>query len=204
MTAVSNPNIAFVLAVLGALGIYIEFSQPGFIFPGVLGAICVLVGLSALSVLPINWMGVALLVLALAFFILEASVSSHGILGAGGAIAMALGAILLVDSPAPELRIATSVAVAVSISFAAITIVLLSLVIRAARNKVATGVEAMPGRVAIAVEDLKPSGRVRLDGDFWNAVCSSAVPKGTLVRVVEIHGLTLTVEPEPVQAQTPT
>lgn len=195
MTAVSNPNIAFVLTVLGALGVYIEFTNPGLILPGVAGAICVLLGLSALSILPINWMGVALLVLALVFFILEASASSHGILGAGGALAMALGAILLVDSPVPEMRIAVSVALAVSLSFTAITVFLLSLVVRAARNKVATGVETMPGRVAIAVEDLNPTGRVRLDGDFWNAVTSAPVAKGQTVRVLRIRGLTLEVEP---------
>jgi len=195
MSAVSNPNIAFVLTVLGALGIYVEFTNPGLIFPGVGGAICVLLGLSALSILPINWMGVALLVLALVFFVLEASVSSHGILGAGGALAMALGAILLVDSPVPEMRIATSVAFAVSLSFAAITVFLLSLVIRAARNKVATGIETLPGRIATAMEPLNPAGRVRLDGDFWNAVSSAPVSKGEQVRVRKIDGLTLEVEP---------
>ncbi|MCW5966472.1 MAG: nodulation protein NfeD [Bryobacterales bacterium] len=203
MSAVSNPNIAFVLTVLGALGVYVEFTNPGFIFPGVAGAICILVGLSALSILPINWMGVALLVLALLFFILEATATSHGILGTGGAIAMTLGAVLLIDSPVPEMRIAISVAVAVSMGFAAITVFLLSLVVRAARNKVATGVETMPGRIALAVEDLDPAGRVRLDGDFWNAISSSPVAKGEQVRVLQIRGLTLDVEPAGNQPTTP-
>ncbi len=203
MAAVSNPNIAFILTVLGALGIYVEFTNPGLIFPGVLGAICILVGLSALSILPINWMGAGLLVLAIIFFVLEASISSHGILGSGGAIAMALGAIMLVDSPVPEMRIETGVAIGVSLSFAAITVFLLSLVIRAARNKVATGVETLPGRVAIAMEDLNPSGRVRLDGDFWNAISSAPVAKGSPVRVLQISGLTLTVEPAPPFPQNP-
>ncbi len=202
MSAVSNPNIAFVLTVLGALGIYVEFTNPGFILPGVAGAICILLGLSALSILPINWMGVGLLVLALVFFVMEATVTSHGILGSGGAIAMALGAILLIDSPVPEMRIATSVAISVSLGFAAITVFLLSLVVRAARNKVATGVETMPGRIAVAMEDLNPTGRVRLDGDFWNAVTSVPVAKGAQVRVLQIRGLTLQVEPTESQPST--
>lgn len=195
MAAISNPNIAFVLTVLGALGIYVEFTHPGLIVPGVAGAISLLLGLSALSILPINWMGAALLVLALALFVMEASMPTHGILGTGGVIAMALGAMLLIDSPAPEMRIATSVAIAASVGFGAITVFLLSLVVRATRNKVATGLETLPGKTAIAMEDLNPSGRVRLDGDFWNAVSSGPVAKGAPVRVLTIRGLTLEVEP---------
>src|SRR5205823_8107556 len=99
ISAVADPNIALILIVLGALGIYIEFNAPGLIAPGVAGAISVLLGLSALSVLPINWAGVALLLLAFTLFALEAKFTSHGILGAGGAAAMVLGAVLLVDSP---------------------------------------------------------------------------------------------------------
>lgn len=202
MSSISNPNIAFVLTVLGALGVYVEFTNPGLIFPGVVGAICVLLGLSGLSILPINWMGVALLLLAAVLIILEANIASHGILGAGGAIAMTLGAILLVDSPVPEMRIATSVALAVSLSFVAITVFLLSLVVRAARNKVATGVETIPGRFAVAMEDLQPTGRVRLDGDFWNAVSAVPISKGATVRVLQIRGLTLDVEPVPTATST--
>src|SRR5262249_30549689 len=105
ISAIADPNIALVLLVLGALGIYIEFSSPGLIAPGVFGAILVLLGLSALSVLPINWLGAALLLLALVLFALEVKYTSHGVLAIGGAAAMVLGAVMLVASPAPELRI---------------------------------------------------------------------------------------------------
>ncbi|MDZ7639948.1 MAG: nodulation protein NfeD [Bryobacterales bacterium] len=203
MATVSDPNLAFILTIVGVLGIYVEFSHPGLILPGVAGAIAVLVGLSALSILPINWMGVALLVLAVAFFVLEANFASHGILGAGGAIAMALGAVLLVDSPIPEMRIRWGVAIAISLGFAVISIFLLSLVIRAHRNKVLTGVEALPGRQAVAVEDLSPRGRVMLDGDFWNAVSTAPVAKGDTVLVKSLSGLTLHVEPEPASPPAP-
>lgn len=196
MSAVSDPNLAFILLIVGVLGVYVEFSHPGLILPGVLGAIAALVGLSALSILPINWVGVALLVLAVGFFILEANFASHGILGAGGAVAMALGAVLLVDSPVPEMRIRWGVAVAVSLGFTVITVFLLSLVIRAHRSKVKTGVESLPGRRAVAVEDLAPSGRIFLDGDYWNAISSAPVAKGKSVRVKHLSGLTVYVEPE--------
>ena len=105
MSAISDPNLALVLLVLGALGIYVEFTSPGLIVPGILGAIMALLGLSALSVLPINWLGAALLLLAFALFILEAKFATHGILGTGGALSMVLGAVMLIDSPVPEMRI---------------------------------------------------------------------------------------------------
>src|SRR5204863_9689932 len=124
LSAISNPNIALIILVLGALGIYAEFSSPGLIFPGVAGAILVLLGLSALSMLPINWLGAALLILAFAFFVLEAKFASHGILAAGGAAAMVLGAVLLINSPLPEMRIHLSTAISLAVPFAAITVFL--------------------------------------------------------------------------------
>ena len=129
MLSISDPNIALILLVLGALGIYMEFTSPGLIAPGVAGGILALLGLSALSVLPINWLGVALLVLALTLFILEAKIASHGVLGTGGAVAMILGAVLLVDSPIPEMRIRWTTAVGLTLPFAFITVFLVSLVI---------------------------------------------------------------------------
>lgn len=196
MRAVSDPNIALVLLVLGALGVYIEFSSPGLIVPGVLGGILVLLGLSALSVLPINWIGVALLVLAAALFLLEAKFASHGILGAGGAVAMILGALLLIDSPLPEMRVHLSTAVAVALPFAVITVFLLSLVLRARKYKVATGAAGMIGEVGRAETTLNPAGKVFVHGEFWDAVCSQPVEAGARVRVIGVDGLRLKVEPE--------
>jgi membrane-bound serine protease (ClpP class) len=128
--------------------------------------------------------------------VLEANFASHGILGAGGAVSMALGAVLLVDSPIPELRIHWGVALALSLAFTIITVFLLSLVVRAHRNKSFTGTEAIPGRHGFAAEDLAPSGRVMLDGEYWNAVASAPVAKGSPVRVRSLTGLTLYVDPE--------
>ncbi len=197
ISAVADPNIALVLLVLGALGIYVEFSSPGLIAPGVVGAILVLVGLSALSVLPINWLGAALLILAFTLFVLEAKFTSHGILGIGGAIAMVLGAVILVNGPIPEMRVRWSTAVGLALPFSVITILLLSLVVRARRNKVVTGAEGMIGTTGSAVTELAPEGKVFVRGEYWDAVAARPVPAGTHVRVTAIDKLTLTVEPVP-------
>ncbi len=195
VSAIADPNLALVLLVLGALGIYIEFTAPGLIFPGVAGAILVLLGLSALSVLPINWVGVSLIVLAFALFILEAKIVSHGILAIGGAVALVLGAVLLIDSPVPEMRIRLATAIALALPFAIITVVLVSLALRARANKVITGTAGMLDSIAVAQTALAPAGKVFIQGEYWDAVSSAPVPPGARVRVTRIEGLTLEVEP---------
>ena len=199
MSALADPNLALVLMVLGALGIYIEFSSPGLIVPGVGGALLVLLGLSGLSLLPINWLGAALLVLALALFVLEAKIVSHGILGAGGALAMILGAMLLVESPLPEMRVRLSTAVSLALPFAIITTFLVSLVIRARVSKVVTGAAGMQGELGIAHTALTPKGKVFVHGEYWDAVSSAPVAAGAEVRVTGMDGLILNVEPTSAQ-----
>jgi membrane-bound serine protease (ClpP class) len=194
ISAIADPNIAFILLILGALGLYVEFSHPGLILPGVAGAIFALLGMSALTVLPINWLGVALLILALALFALEAKFVSHGILGAGGAVAMVLGALLLVEGP-PELRIRLSTAIAVTLPFALITIFLITLVIRARGSKVVTGDAGMVTELGIAHTALAPSGKVFVHGEYWDATATTPVEAGTHVRVIAVDGLMLKVEP---------
>lgn len=194
ISSISDPNLAFMLLVLGALGVYLEFTHPGLILPGVAGGILVLLGLSALAVLPINWGGFALLVLAVALFVLEAKFASHGILGAGGAVAMILGALLLVEGP-PELRIRLSTAVAVTLPFAVLTIFLLNLVLRARASKVVTGEAGMLGEIGVAHAALHPEGKVFVHGEFWDAVSTAPVEAGARVRVLAVEGLRLKVEP---------
>ncbi len=197
LASISDPNIALILLVLGALGIYAEFSNPGLIFPGVAGAILALLGLSALSMLPINWLGAALLLLALGFFVLEAKFASHGVLAAGGAVAMIMGAVILIDSPLPEMRIHLATAIAVTLPFAAITVFLVTIVVRARAAKVVTGKEGMIGESGLAVSDLTPEGRVLVRGEYWNAVATTPLKSGDQVRVTAIDRLNLTVEPVP-------
>jgi membrane-bound serine protease (ClpP class) len=195
IAGIADPNIALVLLIIGALGIYVEFSSPGLIFPGVAGAILVLLGLSALSVLPINWLGAALMLLALGLFLLEVKIASHGILGAGGAVALVLGAVMLVDSPVPELRVHLITAIALALPFSAITVFLLTIAMRARRNKVETGREGMIGMVGRAITALAPDGKVFVHGEYWDAVAALPVAAGAPIRVVAIDRLKLTVEP---------
>ena len=197
IAAIADPNIALVLLVLGALGIYVEFSSPGLIAPGVIGAILALLGLSALSVLPINWLGAGLLILALALFVLEAKFTSHGILGIGGAVAMVLGAVILVNGPIPEMRIRWSTAIGLALPFSAITLLLLSLVVSARRHKVETGVEGMIGVTGSAITELSPEGKVMVRGEYWDAVALRPVTAGARVRITAVDKLKLTVEPVP-------
>lgn len=195
ISAIADPNIALVLLVIGALLIYVEFTTPGMVAPGVFGAILALLGLSALSVLPINWLGAALILLAFTLFALEAKFAAHGVLAVGAAISLVLGAVMLVSSPYPEMRIHLSTALALALPFSIITMALLSLAVRARRNKVETGREGMIGETGSAVTALTPEGKVFVHGEYWNAVAAHPLPVGARVRVTDVRQLTLTVEP---------
>jgi membrane-bound serine protease (ClpP class) len=197
ISAIADPNIALVLLVIGALCIYVEFTTPGAIAPGVVGAILALLGLSALSVLPINWLGAALLVLAFTLFALEAKFASHGVLAVGGAVSMVLGAVMLINSPFPEMRIHWSTAIALAVPFTGITVLLLSLALRSRNAKVETGSEGMIGEIGSALTPLAPEGKVFVHGEYWDAVARLPVSTGARVRVVSIDKLKLMVEPVP-------
>jgi membrane-bound serine protease (ClpP class) len=195
ISAIADPNIALILLVIGALGIYVEFQSPGLVAPGVVGAILVLLGLAAISVLPINWLGAALLLLSFTLFALEVKFATHGVLGIGGAVSMVLGAVMLINSPVPEMRIHWSTAVGLALPFSAITMFLLSLAVKAKRNKVVTGREGMIGETGSAVTALSPEGKVFVHGEYWDAVAAKPVAAGGRVRVTGIDQLKLTVEP---------
>ena len=197
VSSIADPNIALVLLVIGALSIYLEFNSPGLIAPGVVGAILMLLGLSAISVLPINWLGAALLLLAFTLFVLEAKFAAHGILAVGGAVSMVLGAVMLVDSPIPEMRVHWGTAIALALPFAAITTMLLSLVLRARRGKVETGSEGMIGQTGSAITELAPEGKVFVHGEYWDAISLRPAAAGAHIRVTAIDRLKLTVEPVP-------
>lgn len=192
--AIADPNTGYILLVLGALGIYFEFQAPGLILPGVAGGILMLLGLSSLAVLPINWIGAALLMLALVLFLLEVKIASHGILGTGATVAMVLGALLLINGP-PELRIHLSTALAVSMPFALIIMFLTTLAIRARASKNSMGDSAMIDLIAQARTALAPSGKVFVHGEYWDAVSTLPVEPGAQVRVIGVDGMKLHVEP---------
>jgi membrane-bound serine protease (ClpP class) len=199
LSAVSDPNIGFLLVVLGALGVYVEFHAPGLVLPGVAGGIALLIGLAAISVLPLNSLGVALLLLAAGLFVLEAKTPTHGVLGAGAAISLVLGAVMLIDGP-PEIRIRWSTAIAVAVPFAAITTFLITLAVRARRNKVVTGSDGLIGEVGELRTPLVPragryQGQVFIHGEVWNAASAGSIEPGSSVRVKAVDGLTLEIEP---------
>jgi membrane-bound serine protease (ClpP class) len=200
ISAIADPNIGFILLVVGALGLYVEFNSPGLILPGVAGGILLLMGASSLAVLPLNWVGVSLLLLGGTLFVLEAHFASHGVLGTGGTVALVLGALMLIDGP-PEMQIHLVTALSVSIPFALITMFLLSLALRARRNKSLMGGEGLLNEIGEARTALAPAGKVFVHGEYWDAVSSTPVEPGGEVRVVSIEGLKLRVEPRAPQSR---
>jgi membrane-bound serine protease (ClpP class) len=199
---VADPNLAFIILVLGALLLYVEFNVPGLVAPGAAGAILVLIGLLALSVLPIRGAAVGLLILAMALFVIEAKVAAHGVLATGGVIAMLFGALLLVEGP-PEMRIHFSTAISVTLPFALITVLLVSLVVRSRRQPQATGVGGLLRETGVAHTDIAPGGVVRIHGEFWNATATLPIPQGAPVRVSAVEGLCLKVERLGTDSQAP-
>jgi membrane-bound serine protease (ClpP class) len=191
---VADPNIAFLLGAIGLACLYVEFTHPGMVAPGVVGAISLVLALYAFNFLPINFAGVLLIVTALALFALEAKLTSHGVLAAGGVVAMVLGAMILIKSPWPEARIHLPTALSVALPLAAITVILLRFAITAKRRKAVTGEAGMIGLIGVARTDLDPAGEVLVHGELWVARTSGRIPQGTRVRVREIEGLTLVVE----------
>jgi membrane-bound serine protease (ClpP class) len=195
LSRVLNPNIAFLLALIGLIGLYVEITHGGLILPGVIGAISLVLALFSFNLLPVSWAGVALIVLAIGLFVLEATVTSHGILALGGCAAMIAGALMLVQGPIPQLRIQLSTALAVTVPVAIISVFLVRLVYVSHKKKSATGSAAMIGEEGVARTDINPEGKVLVHGEYWNASSETPIPAGSRVRVVRVHGLKLEVEP---------
>jgi len=195
LSMLMDPNIAFLLFALGSLAIFAELNHPGAVLPGVVGVIAILLSLFALNLLPTRYAALALLIAAFALFILEAKYATHGVLGIGGIICMIFGALFLVDGPIPEMRVHLFTALIVSVPIGLITIFLMTLALRARRNRVTTGREGMIGEIGIARTQLQPAGKVFVHGTLWNAVARTSVAEGTRVRVSGVDGLQLIVEP---------
>ncbi len=191
---VADPNIAFLLGAAGVACLYIEFTHPGLIAPGVVGAVALVLALYAFNLLPINILGVLLIVLAIVLFVMEAFITSHGLLGAGGAVAMVIGALILVDSPWPEARIRLSTALAVTIPLAVISVILVRFAIAAQRSKAVMGATGLIDSTGVAQTDLTPEGKVLVRGEIWNAWAETPVSQGDRIRVKAAEGLTLLVE----------
>lgn len=200
LARIVQPDVFFVLLIVGVLGLYAEFTHPGVVAPGVVGAIALVLALFAMHILPINLTGLLLVALALALFILEAKYTSHGVLGAGGVIAMLVGALMLVRSPLTGGGVSPGVALGVTLPFAAITILLMRLVLGSRAWTPQTGLEELVREVGEVRQPVggaggRDGGVVFVHGELWRAVSDRPVPAGARVRIVRVDGLTLFVEP---------
>ncbi|HZQ25484.1 MAG TPA: nodulation protein NfeD [Terriglobales bacterium] len=189
-----DPNIAFILLAIGALALYAEFNHPGAVVPGTVGVVFILLAAFALNLLPVRFAALALILGAFALFALEAKFASHGVLTIGGIVLLTLGGLLLVDAPIPEMRVHLPTALAVSIPLGAITAFLMSIAVKARRNKVVTGAQGLVGETGVAQTDLAPQGKVFVHGELWDAISTQNLPAGTRVVVRNIDGLQLRVD----------
>ena len=189
-----DPNIAFIVLAIGALALYTEFNHPGAVVPGVVGVVFILLALFALNLLPTRYAAFTLIMAAFVLFVLEAKFATHGMLGIAGIACLTLGGLLLVDGPIPELRVKLWTALAVSIPLGVITIFLMSIALKARRNKVVTGKQGMIGAIGEARTDIDPEGKVFVMGELWNAHAPARVGIGDHVVVRKVEGLELEVE----------
>lgn len=194
LSMIMNPNIALVLGLVGLIGLYMEITNPGMIFPGVIGGISLLLALFAFNLLPINLAGVLLILLALALFVVEATVPSSGVLAMGGVAAMIFGGLMLVEGPIPELRIRLGTVLAVALPLAVITVFLVRLVFVAHRKKAVTGSSGLIGEIGTASTEIHKDGKVMVHGEYWAAHSRNPVSQGSKVRVVKMDGLRIEVE----------
>jgi membrane-bound serine protease (ClpP class) len=194
---IMDPNVAFILLAIGALGLYAEFNHPGAVLPGTVGIVFILLAAFALNLLPVRHAALMMILAAFVLFALEAKFASHGVLGIGGIAMLTLGALLLVDGPIPEMRVRLATALAVSIPIGLITIFLMSIALKARHNKIVTGEQGMVGEVGVAQTALSPRGKVFVHGEIWDAVSSVPVNAGDAVVVRKLDGLQLQVEPVP-------
>jgi membrane-bound serine protease (ClpP class) len=202
LSRIVQPDAFFILLIVGVLGLYVEFTHPGMVAPGVIGGISLVLALYAMHILPVAPAGVVLIFLALGLFILEAKYTSHGVLALGGIVAMFLGALMLVRSPLTHAGVSLGVAAGMTLPFALITVLLMRLVLKSRSWKPSMGREQFVGNTAEVTDPLVKSadgeifqGMVRLHGALWRAVAREAIPKGAHVRVTSFEGLTLHVVP---------
>ena len=191
---ISNPNIAYILMILGFYGLYFELSNPGAIFPGVAGAICLILAFYALHTLPINYAGLMLIILGIGLFIAEAFITSHGVLGIGGTIAMLFGSVMLIDSSSPVLQISWAVIIPAVAMSAILFIITVSIAIRVYREKADTGKEGLIGMQALAKTEILADGQVFMRGEYWSAWSDEPISKGDMVTVLDVEGLMLKVK----------
>lgn len=194
LKTISNPNIAYLLMLLGLAGLYFELSHPGAVFPGVIGGISLILAFYAFQALSVNYAGVLLIILGAILFLLEIKVASYGLLSIGGIVCLILGSIMLFDTEGSGLRVAWSVLIPAVGVISGFFIGVAMLAMRAYLTKPRTGYEALVGEIAMTREALAPQGKVFVHGELWNAVAEDIIPAGTQVEVVGVENLWLKVK----------
>jgi membrane-bound serine protease (ClpP class) len=192
---ISNPNIAYILMMLGIVGIFFELTHPGVIFPGVVGALCLILGFYGLQTLPVNYAGLLLIVLSMILFIAEVKITSYGFLTIGGIVSLLLGSLMLIDSPVPFLRISLSVILATIFFTVVFFLLLVGAVVKVYRRRTVTGFEGLVGAGGECLTDLNPRGQIFVRGEIWEANCPGGIMKGEQVVVTKAEGLVLEVQP---------
>lgn len=190
---ITNPNVAYILLMIGIYGIILEFYNPGMGIPGITGVICLILAGFALQMLPISYAGLALLLVGLILMILEVLSPSFGVLGVGGVAAFVLGSVMLMDTDLPAYQISMPLIAALAVGTAAFIMLVLGALVQSRRQRIASGTEAMIGTLATAMEDFDQSGHVRADGEIWQAVCDEPVQEGDRLRIEKVEGLQLRV-----------
>jgi len=197
LKTITNPNLAYFLLIFGLLGLYLEFTHPGIIIPGVLGGISLLLAFMAFQILPINYVGLMLILLSIGFFIAEIKIQGFGVFGIGGIISFVLGSIMLIDSPIPEMRPMMSTIIMFSAVFSTIFIFLTVKVVKAMRRRTETGEEGLAGKTGTAKTEVNStSGKVFVHGEWWNAISASGetIPSGSNVTIESMENFVLKVK----------
>jgi len=194
LATISDPNIAYILLLIGLAGLYFELAHPGVIFPGVIGGISLILAFFALQTLPVNYAGILLILFGIILFIAEIKVISHGLLTVGGIVSLVLGSLLLFESPDPALRVSWSVMIPTLTFISLFFVGVIALVLKAQLRKRRTGKEGMLCQEGKAVTDVFESGKVFIKGEYWNASSDQPVNKGSRIKVVKVEGLTIKIE----------
>jgi membrane-bound serine protease (ClpP class) len=197
LSVITDPSIAYVLILLGIYALVFEFSNPGLVFPGVVGAICVLIALYAFHLLPVNYAGLALMLVGIAFMAGELFFPAYGSLGIGGAIAFVIGSVILIDTDVPGFGVPFSLVLGLAAGTAAFLFLVVGMAVKSHRRPVVSGREELLGSTGQALEDCEPEGWARIHGETWRVRCAAPVRAGQRVRVVAMHGSLLEVVPEP-------
>lgn len=195
LAVITSANVAYILMLLGIYGLFFELANPGAVVPGVVGAICLLVAMFSLQMLPVNYAGLALVLLGIAFMIGELFMPSFGALGMGGVIAFAIGSLILFDSDSQQFRVSISLVIALTLLTAGFFLIAVRSLVRARQGPIVSGQEQLVGSLGEALEDFDSLGQIRVHGEIWNAAASGPMKRGEQVRVTAIDGLTLTIVP---------